>query len=64
MIFYTIFIIIGSILFISSIVLWFRSGMIKRKNNTQSKKDDNIGGYMFISSLFSFTIALLIWLLA
>ena len=58
---YIILIIIGSILFISSICLWFRSGVIRRRNKNESRKDDKIGGYMFMSSIFIFILALIFW---
>lgn len=58
---YIIFIVIGSILFVSSIFAWFRSGVVRRRNNNQSKKDDKIGGYMFMSSIFAFILALIFW---
>ncbi len=61
---YSILITIGSILFISSIYLWFRAGVIRRRNNDESKKNDRTGGgFMFMTSLLIFAIALLIWLL-
>lgn len=60
---YIIFIVIGAILFISSIYLWFKSGVIRRKNRDMAKKDDRIGGYMFMTSLLLFIIALLIYFL-
>jgi len=60
---YSILIVTGSILFISSIYLWFRAGVIRRKNNDGSKKDDRTGGFLFMSSLLIFAIALILWLL-
>ncbi|MDR2953974.1 MAG: hypothetical protein LBV43_02720 [Prevotella sp.] len=60
---YVILIITGLILFISSLVVWFMSGVINRKNKQQSRKDDKIGGYMFMSSLLVFALALLAYFL-
>jgi len=60
---YVILIIIGSFLFISSLVMWFRSGVVRRRQQQESRKDDKIGGYMFMTSLLVFALALLSYLL-
>jgi len=60
---YLIPLLLGSILFISSIYLWFRSGMVRKRNNAESKKDDRTGGYLFMSSIVVLVVALLFWLL-
>lgn len=59
---YTILVIIGAILFLGSLLVWFRSGLIQRRNKEGARSSDRTGGYMFMSSLFIFALALLFWL--
>ena len=60
---YIIFIIVGGLFFLSSLIVWFQSGLKRKKNKDGSKKRDKVGGYLFMYSLLIFVIALLLWLL-
>lgn len=60
---YIILLIIGGIMFLSSLVIWFLSGIARKRNVSKSRNDDKIGGYLFMSSLIVFFFALLFWLI-
>lgn len=56
---YIILLIIGGISFIASLVIWFISGIARKRNIDASRNDDRIGGFLFMSSLVVFFFALL-----
>lgn len=60
---YIILLIIGGLMFLSSLIVWFLSGIARKRNVTKSRNDDRIGGYLFMSSLVVFFFALLAWLI-
>lgn len=60
--YHVVLLIISLSLFLSSLVLWFISGVyMKRNNSIHSKIVVYIGGFMFTSSLLCFIVAIILW---